>query len=165
MKCYECGKAEMQSKRGVHEYDLAGLPYPVLLVGIPIERCPECGEEAVTIPNPEELHRVMALSIVKADRPILGAEARFLRKLLDKTAEDMATLMGVNVKTLSRWENGRQKMGTVAERLLRLLIHQNHRPRERAATFAEEVFPRLHQQGKAGPMKFSASEAGWERAA
>ena len=163
MKCYECGEGELRAERGVYEYDLAGLPYPVILVGVPIERCSACGQEAVTIPDPEALHRLMALNIVEARRPLLAGEMRFLRKLLDKSAEDMAALMGVDAKTLSRWENGRQKMGKVAERLLRLLVHQKLDPE--AATFAEEVFPLLHEQGEPGPVTFSASDAGWEQAA
>lgn len=163
MKCYQCGQAELQQERGVHEYDLAGLPYPVILVGVPIERCPACGEEAVTIPDPEGLHRLLAVTIVEADRPLLGGEIRFLRKLLDKSAEDMASLMGVDAKTLSRWENGRQKMGRVAERLLRLLLHQKLVPD--AATFAEELFPQLHEEGEARPVTFRASDSGWKQAA
>lgn len=163
MKCYECGRAELRSEVGVHEYVMAGLPYPVVLVGVPIERCPECGEEVVTIPDPEELHRLLALNIVEADRPILAEEVRFLRKWLSKSAEDMATLMGVDLKTLSRWENGKQKMGKVAERLLRLLLHQKLAPE--AVTFAEDVFPMLHDEGAAAPVHFSTSADGWNRAA
>ena len=163
MKCYQCGRAELRRETGVHEYEMSGLPYPVILIGVPIERCPACGEEAVTIPDPEGLHRLLALTIVEADRPILGGEIRFLRKLLDKSAENLASLMGIDVKTLSRWENGRQKMGPVAERLLRLLVHQKLVPA--AATFAEEVFPQLPGKGEARPVKFSASESGWKQAA
>ncbi len=163
MKCYECGKAEMEVLQGIHEYEVAGLPYPVVLVGVPIERCSACGEETVTIPDPEGLHRLLALNIVEADRPLLPEEVRFLRKLLDKSAEDMANVMGVDAKTLSRWENGKQKMGKVAERLLRLLIHQKLAPE--SATFAEDVFPRLHDEGEAGPVKFSPSDGGWNQAA
>lgn len=163
MKCYECGKAEMEGVRGVHNYEASLLPYPVILVGVPIERCPACGEEMVTISDAEGLHRLLALNIVEADRSILPQEIRFLRKLIDKSADDMADLMGVDAKTLSRWENGKQKVGTVAERLLRLLIH--HKLAPEAATFAEDVFPRLHEEGEARPVTFNASDGGWSQAA
>ena len=163
MKCYKCGKAEFLSEVGAHEYRSAGLPYAVVLVGVPVERCPACGEEVVTVPNPEGLHRLLALSIVELERPLLPQEVRFLRKLLDKSAEDMGTLMGVDAKTLSRWENGRQKMGKVAERLLRLLVHQRLAPE--AANFAEEMFPNLHESGEAMSVSFTSSSAGWLQAA
>jgi len=163
MKCYECGQAEMEGLRSAHDYDVAGLPYPVVLLGVSIERCPACAEEMVTIPDPEGLHRLLALSIVEADRPLLPEEVRFLRKLLDWSADDMASVMGVDAKTLSRWENGKQKMGKVAERLLRLLIHRKVAPE--AATFAEDVFPLLHDEGEAGPVRFSTSDGRWSQAA
>jgi putative zinc finger/helix-turn-helix YgiT family protein len=163
MKCYKCGNAEFRADVGVHEYRSAGLPYSVVLVGVPVERCPACGEEVVTIPNPEGLHRLLALNMVEMERPLLPQEVRFLRKLLDKSAEDMGTLMGVDAKTLSRWENGRQKMGKVAERLLRLLVHQRLAPE--AANFAEQMFPHLHEDGEATAVRFTSSGAGWRQAA
>jgi len=163
MKCYNCHKAELRPEQGIHDYRASGLPYPVILVGIPLEMCPSCGEEVVTIPDPEGLHRLLALMIVESDRPILHQEVRFLRKLLDKSAEAMGALMGVDEKTLSRWENGKQKMGKVAERLLRLVVHQKLAPA--SADFAEETFPRLHEVGDARPMKVAASAEGWRQAA
>ena len=163
MKCYQCGKADLVEHRGVHDYRASGLPYPVILSGVPLQKCPLCGEEAVTIPDPEGLHQLLGLMIVELDRPILPQEIRFLRKLLDKSAEDLGDLMGVDQKTLSRWENGKQKMGTVAERLLRLMVHQRLAPE--AANFAEDVFPRLHEGGQARPMNVTSSSAGWLQAA
>ncbi len=163
MKCYNCGQADMQASEGTYEYDLTGLPYAIVLAGVPLERCPACGEEAITVPDPEGLHRAIALTIVAADRPLLGAEVRFLRKLLDKSAADLAGLMGVDVKTLSRWENGRQKIGRVAERLLRLLVHSRLAPK--VVSFPEEVFPQLRDKGQPRAVKLVASPKGWEQAA
>ncbi len=163
MTCNKCGKAESRAEVGVHEYKAAGLPYAVVLVGVPVERCPACGEEVVTIPDPEGLHRLPALNMVEMERPLLPQEVRFLRKVLDKSAEHMGTLMGVDAKTLSRWENGRQRMGKVAERLLRLMVHQRLAPE--AANFAEEMLPHLHEDGEATAVRFTTSSAGWRQAA
>lgn len=163
MTCYNCHKADLVKGDGIHDYRASGLPYPVLLVGVPLEKCPLCGEEVVTIPNPEGLHILLGLLIVESDRPLLHQELRFLRKLLDKSAEDMGKLIGVDEKTLSRWENGKQRMGKVAERLLRLMVHQKLAPE--AANFAEELFPTLHETGEAAPMKVASSTTGWSQAA
>ena len=163
MTCNKCGKAEFRAEVRAHEYRSAGLPYSVVLVGVPVESCPACGEEVVTIPDAEGLHRLLALSIVELERPLLPQEVRFLRKLLDKSAEDMGRLMGVDAKTLSRWENGHQKMGKVAERLLRLMVHQRLAPE--AANFAEDLFPNLHEDGEATAVTFTSSSAGWRQAA
>jgi putative zinc finger/helix-turn-helix YgiT family protein len=163
MRCYQCGKADLEPHVGIYEYDLARLPYPVLLVGIPMEKCPVCGEEVVTIPDPEGLHRAIALSIIKADRPILPDEVRFLRRVLDKSADDLAALVGIDVKTLSRWENGRQKIGKIADRFLRLLVHRRLAPD--VAGFAEELFPTLPDEGEAQAVRLFTSPSGWQRAA
>lgn len=163
MKCYKCGKAEFREEHGVHEYRTSGLPYSVILVGVRMETCPACGEQVVTIPDPEGLHRLLALSIVETDRPLIPQEIRFLRKVLDKSAEEIGALMGVDEKTLSRWENGKQRMGKVAERLLRLMVHQRLAPE--ATGFVDEVFPNLHDEGEAGPVKFTTSSSGWSQAA
>ena len=163
MKCHSCGQAEMHTGIGTHEYRAAGLPYPVVLVGVGLETCPACGEQVVTIPNPEALHHQLALGIVQMERPMLAQEVRFLRKLLDRSSEEMAALMGVDAKTLSRWENGRQKMGKVAERLLRLMVHQRLAPK--AAGFAESVFPKLRELGAATAVRFATSSTGWRQAA
>ena len=106
---------------------------------------------------------LLGLMIVESDRLLLPQEVRFLRKLLDKSAEDMGMLMGVDAKTLSRWENGHQKMGKVAERLLRLLVHQRLAPE--VSNFAEEMFPHLHEGGEATAVRFTSSSAGWLQAA
>jgi putative zinc finger/helix-turn-helix YgiT family protein len=163
MRCYTCKKADLVPTRGTHDYAESGLPYPVRLVGVPVEECPACGERLVTIPNPEALHRALALGIVEANRPLLGAELRFLRKLLDLGAADFAALVGVDSKTLSRWENGRQAMGKVAERLVRLLVHARLRPD--AADFADKLFPRLRSEGGPEPATFEADDGGWRAAA
>ena len=163
MKCYNCGRADFVKEDGIYDYRASGLPYPVVLVGVPLEKCPSCGEEVVTIPDPEGLHSRLGLLIVESNRPLLHQEIRFLRKLLDKSAEDMGKLMGVDEKTLSRWENGKQRVGKVAERLLRLMVHQKLAPE--AANFAEDLFPTLHETGEPAPMKVTSSTTGWSQAA
>ncbi len=121
--CHECRKAEMVEGREPFDYgELSGLPYPVMLVEVPVSRCPACGESVVSIPDAEGLHRLLGMAMVIARRPLLPREIRFLRKLLDWTAEKMSIALGSNVKTISRWENGKQPMGPTSERLLRLIV-------------------------------------------
>ena len=164
-KCYQCGKADMVAGKGTVPYEQANLPYAVILAGVPVRRCPACGEEAVTVPNPDGLHGALSLHIVHARRALAPKEIRFLRKYLDWSAEHLAAVMGVDSKTLSRWENGRQKVGPVAERLLRVLVQQ--RLEEDPRAFAEQVFPGLGQGSAdpAVPVRMAASRAGWREAA
>lgn len=165
MKCHACGNAEVVSEVGVHEYVEARLPYPVVLSAIPVLRCPACGEESVTIPDPEGLHEILCLHIVMANRALLPGEIRFLRRYLDKSADAMAALMGVDAKTLSRWENGRQKMGAVAERLIRVIVGNHLRLANKASP--ETIFPALRSDMVSQPNAVTLTPAGrhWREAA
>ena len=87
-----------------------------MLANVPVRECPACGEKALAIPDAEGLHRALCQRVVRANRALLGQEVRFLRKYLGWSAEYLAAVMGVDPKTLSRWENGRQKIGPMADR-------------------------------------------------
>jgi putative zinc finger/helix-turn-helix YgiT family protein len=144
MKCPECGKAELVRGASVVEYHEARLPYSVILQGVPIQRCPDCGEELVSIPDPGGLHEVLCRHIITANRALLPGELRFLRRFLDRSSGAMAALIGVDAKTMSRWENGKQKMGAVAERLLRVIVANHLHWRDRL--FADRLFPELRDE-------------------
>lgn len=164
-KCYKCRKAEMVVRKATIEYKQAGLPYPVMLGNVPVRECPACGEKAVTIPDAEGLHRALCLHIVRANRALLGQEVRFLRKYLGWSAEHLSAMMGVDPKTLSRWENGRQKLGPVAERFLRVLVLQ--KLEEDAKGFADQVLPTLGHEptGMGESLHMATSRNGWREAA
>lgn len=120
MKCPSCD-GRLTSKRENYSYSASGLPY-VTLVGVEVRRCAACGEHEVVIPRIEELHRVIALTVVKKVNRLTPEEIRFLRKYLGWSGVDFATHMGVKPETVSRWENGREPIGPVADRLLRTLV-------------------------------------------
>jgi len=164
-KCYNCRKADMVARKATIEYKQAGLPYPVMLSNVPVRECPACGEQAVTIPDAEGLHRALCLHIARANRALLAPEVRFLRKSLGWSAEHLSAMMGVDPKTLSRWENGRQKLGPVAERFLRMLVLQ--KLEEDAKGFADQVLPTLgHEPApKDEPLHMARSRNSWREAA
>ena len=164
-RCTKCRKANTVSTSGPFEYEQANLPYQVLLLGVPMMKCPACGETTVTIPDPEGLHQAICLLITEADRALHPEEVRFLRKYFDWSAEQLAATMGVDKKTISRWENGKQKMGPVAERLLRLLVRQRLSPDPGA--LADKLFPQLAdtETDHLAPMRLASHRKGWKQAA
>ena len=81
-----------------------------------------CGENAVVIPHVEELHRALACAVSTRRGRLIPDEIRYLRSYLDWSGADLARHLGVTPGTVSRWENGREAMGPVAERLLRFLV-------------------------------------------
>ena len=119
----------------------------------------------MTILDAEGLHRALGLRVARVNRALLGQEVRFLRKYLDWSADHLPAVMGVDPKTLSSWENGRQKLGPMAERFLRILVLQ--KLAEAAKEFADQVLPNLGHEPAASDesLHMAASRNGWREAA
>jgi putative zinc finger/helix-turn-helix YgiT family protein len=113
----------MERERVNHRYTESGLPN-VVLVGVEMRRCPKCGEQALSIPRVEDLHKTLAMSLIHEHTRLASYEIRFLRKWLGLSGVDFARRMGVDPATVSRWESTEkpQSMGPVADRLLRMLV-------------------------------------------
>ncbi len=120
MKCAECSEP-MTSAQENYDYSASGLPY-VTLVGVEVRRCKVCGEHEVVLPKIEQLHRALALAVVGKRARLTAAEIRFLRKYLGWSGADFARHMGVTPESVSRWENEREQMTPVADRLVRLMV-------------------------------------------
>jgi len=123
MKCHECG-GELTIARTRHHYTASGLPN-VYVEGAETRECPSCGTSEVAIPRVARLHRTIALVVAKSTARLTGAEIRFLRKHIGWSGRDFARHFGVAPETVSRWENDKDPMGAVADRLLRVLAVRN----------------------------------------
>lgn len=110
-----------QDEDAARERTFLGLP-GVVLVGVPVSRCPSCGEYEVAIPNNDELHRVLALRVVEESGRLTGAEIKFLRTVLDYTSAEFARLVGASPVTVSHWEHDAQPIGHHADALVRALV-------------------------------------------
>ncbi len=111
----------MASRRENYAYTVSGLP-SVTLVAVEVRRCGSCGEHEVVIPRVDELHRTIALAVVAKRARLTGSEVRFLRRYLGWSGADFARHMGVTPESVSRWENEREPIGPVADRLVRLMV-------------------------------------------
>jgi putative zinc finger/helix-turn-helix YgiT family protein len=122
MKCTNCA-GQMKVNRENYLYDESGLPY-VTLAGISVSRCASCGNYEVSIPRIEDLHRLIARTLIEKRTRFKGVEIRFLRKSLGLSSGDFARQMGVTPETVSRWEQDAVPVGPQADRLIRLLVAQ-----------------------------------------
>jgi len=122
MKCPQC-RHEMVRKIENHRYSESGLSN-VVLVGVEVRRCQNCGESMASIPRIEGLHRAIAMALIRHRGRLAPEEIRFLRKWLGWSGVDFAKHMGVAPETVSRWESTEnlKPMGGTAERLLRLAV-------------------------------------------
>ena len=126
MKCIRCGSV-VESSKGNYDYSaMCGLE-SVTLVGVMVHRCPRCGALSASIPKMASLHAALAELVISKAPRLSGAKVRFLRKFIGYSGADFAVRMGVSAETVSRWENDREPIGAVAERLLRLMVASEKR--------------------------------------
>lgn len=155
MKCMQCGSA-MKTARENFLYGESGLP--VTLLGVEVSRCRKCGDLEVAIPRIEELHGAIAMEVIGKRARLTPREIRFLRKYLRWSGADLARRIGVSAGAVSRWENGREPMGPVADRLLRLMVAHTKSGTDysvdRLADVAEEAAVPLH-------LGMQANAKGW----
>lgn len=158
MNCMQCG-SKMKTKRESYLYDQGGMK--VTLVGVPVHRCPECGDFEVEISRIEELNCTLAGTIIRKSTRLSPVEIRFLRKSLGWSGADFARQIGVDPATVSRWETGAQDMGQVADRFLRLLVSvrtpvENYSLDE-LGDLRDAAPPRENP-----PLKLKQSASGWQ---
>lgn len=122
MKCVECG-AMMKVRKENYRYEESGLKH-VTLLAVDVARCQRCDNYEISIPHIEDLHRLIARTLIDKTTRFTGEEVRFLRKSLGWSGSDFAKHMGVAEETVSRWENDAAPIGPQADRLLRFLVAQ-----------------------------------------
>ncbi len=101
MKYLECGKTQKKGK-GNFRYTQSGLDN-IILEGVPNYICLSCKSTEWEVPCSEGLHLMIAFALVFKPKALTGREARFLRKHLCYTGEELARIMGVKRMTVTRW--------------------------------------------------------------
>lgn len=136
--CPACG-GKMKSSLGRHHYVESGLE-SVFLEHIPLWRCRACAYEEVDIPAIGSLHEMLCKILVDTPRNLAGAEIRFIRTSLGMTAEKFAKTLKVSKITVSRWENGHNRMNRAAAFLLHALVHEHFdREKKKYLTMIEDT--------------------------
>ena len=166
MRCDECGHAVKVDTNAERRYDFGGLPH-VMLRGLRVTTCSSCGAEEIGVPQIEQLHRVLATHFVNQTRPLVPNELRFLRKYIGLSTADFARCAGVTRETVSRWETGAAAMGTVADRLVRLLVATSTPVEDYAAMDAlcnidsSRPAPKPSERKRPARFTLTASPDGW----
>lgn len=120
IKCDICGSTAKVKKDRKYHYTESGLEN-VYLENIDVRVCEKCHQATPIIPHILKLHASIGQAIALQPYPLSGAEIRFLRKHLGLKAKEWAAFVHVDHTTLSRWENGEQKIGPQSDALIRLL--------------------------------------------
>ena len=110
-----------------YHYTECGLDYVYLANGFELVETP--WGEGVHIENAEALHAELGLMVARLERPLTGAELRFLRERLEMTQEEFAELIGYrDGQQVGAWERGRSKAPRAVETVLRELYLEAHPP-------------------------------------
>lgn len=117
MKCERCGGKTI-IKRGDYRYVESGLDN-VYLKNIELRDCESCNAVTPRINRINELHALIGRAIALKTGPLSGAEARYLRKHLGLKGREWASLLHIDVATLSRWEGEQQEIGSQSDLLMR----------------------------------------------
>ncbi len=143
MKCPTCNAKEMTVEKGRHVYDAQGIK--AILLDATIRTCQECGERVVGIRRLAQLNAKIAEAICLKEGALSPAEIRFLRTHIGWSGADLARHFQVAAATVSRWESGKQPIGTQVELLLRMAAYQC----EPVQQYVSKPFPldRLPQLG------------------
>jgi len=158
--CMQCGSA-MTTKRENAPYK--ALPGTVL-VGVEVNRCPNCGEYEVAIPAIDELNRLLAYAVINRRGRLNGGEVRFLRSYLGYSGADFAKLIGSSASTVSKWESDSQPIGHHADLLLRALVLVGKKVAEYSIeTFKEISAADEKKPAKAAPYAFTQTAKKWKQ--
>jgi putative zinc finger/helix-turn-helix YgiT family protein len=158
-KC-ECGRT-MKTARENFKHPALGLS-GLVLANVEVSRCPGCGEYEVEIPHLEGLMKAIAMELVNKLTRLAPEEVVFLRKYLGLSSGDFAKRMGVSKEQASRWESGKKPVGTVADRLIRMMVVHG----EPVDPYSVESLAKI-QDEVAGPMKLRMEQGrnDWQAAA
>ena len=117
-RCPVCGKDELHGEAGHYHFVESGLAN-VHLLNVGLEKCRSCGEEILSISNPNGLMDAIAEAVILKPGLLTGAEIRFLRKRLHLRIVDFAHMLGIERGSLSRIENGKSRHSGSIDRLVR----------------------------------------------
>lgn len=137
--CPNCGSKDITVARGEHKFLESGLDN-VILVNVEIKKCDNCGEKVVSIPNPNQLLKVIGEQIILEPNRLSAPDIKFLRKNIYLKIQEFSQIMGVHRGTVSRWENRSSKPTASEDRLIRMVYAQYANVDESIRKTLEEMF-------------------------
>ena len=124
-----------------YQYTASGLSNIYLLNGVSIEST--AYGPIVNIENIIGLHHAIGLHIIEKPEPMTGAEFRFLRKQMEFTQAELATVMRTSDQTVANYEKGKTAELGPADPLMRITYLLHIIPKETRADVLKAVTERL----------------------
>lgn len=144
-----------------YHYTQCGLDEVYLLNGYEVQDTPY--GRGVSIQNVEGLHEAIADHLVRSTALLKGREIRFLRKQMELTQAELATLLRCNQQSVARWEKEKAEISGTADAIIRLLYLSARLGEVNAAEIIKELVQM--DMVKAADQVFEQTADGWKRAA
>lgn len=127
----------------------------------------ESGSEVVWIDDVKGLHRAIAQCVCDLARPLSAKEFKFLRKELDLSQRQVATMLCIDEQTVSLWERGNSPINPAAEMLLRLLMKETLSGNAEVKGALERLceIDRKEREGAVPSLEFEMRQHDWRLAA
>jgi len=122
MECPSCdNKKAMKSELITHRYKESGLD-TVILHGVKQYRCAKCGEVIFDFGDVNQLHRLIAETLLRKKDLLTGPEIRFLRTHVGYSSEMFSRFLGLDKTSYSRIENARSKISNQVNMSVRMVV-------------------------------------------
>lgn len=124
MMCPNCNIKMTAKILPTYKYLESGLKN-VILHNIPEFRCTDCGEVYYQILNINQLHELIAASILRKEE-IEPEELRFLRTYTGLSKTKIAEMIDYNATTIGRYETGAKKPQQIYVKFLKMLVQYEY---------------------------------------
>jgi HTH-type transcriptional regulator/antitoxin MqsA len=117
--CPICIKGNLSEKIITEEFD-----YKKHKISIPnyhIFSCKNCSEEVVSPQSIRATEKILTDFRRKIDGLLMSSEIKKIRNKLNMTQKDLASKLGVGVKTFARYENGQVTQSKAMDLLLKII--------------------------------------------
>lgn len=120
-RCSECAGTLKPAKFSNFDFtQWAGLP--VYLAAVPGLRCDSCGGKTLPGIVINQLLATLAICIVRLPHRLPATEARYLRRCLQITQQELADRMGIVRETVAQWETATKEISSQHDLILRTLL-------------------------------------------
>jgi hypothetical protein len=107
--CKNCGKRATPERHN-YRYAQSGLSN-LILQGIDVADCPNCGNSDVLIPRMAKIHRAIAQALTNSPVRLTGEQLRFLRKHLGLSGDQLGRYLHTDRTKISKRERGEDRIG------------------------------------------------------
>lgn len=108
----------------MYHYTDCGLPNVWLVNGFKVHDTPY--GKGVAIENLQGLHECIAIELVYSNKPLNGAEFRFLRLELDMSQRQLGSVFGKTEQTIANWEKRLDKSVPKYADLIMRAMYREH---------------------------------------